>query len=62
MKVIRPKAPDPGFPCKRCGVRPDVSCEHRPADPYWSMGPAPPETDGRRVQSGGGGRYRIPVR
>lgn len=49
MKIIRPTAPDPGFPCKRCGVRPDISCSHRPADPFWSMGPEPPETDMRRL-------------
>ncbi|APZ81769.1 hypothetical protein vBEliSR6L_4 [Erythrobacter phage vB_EliS_R6L] len=48
MKIIRPKAPDPGFPCKRCGVRPDVDCDHRPADPFWTMGPEPPDEDNRR--------------
>lgn len=51
MFPLRPSAPDPGFPCKRCGVRPDVDCDHRPADPHWSMGPEPPDTDGRRLDA-----------
>jgi hypothetical protein len=24
---------DPGFPCSYCGVRSDVACRHRPAEP-----------------------------
>lgn len=43
----RPK--DPGFPCRLCGVRPDLDCPHRPADPSWSMGPTPP-SDERKGQ------------
>ncbi len=43
-----PTPKDPGFPCPHCGVRPDVACARRPADPYWSMGPEPPDEDGRR--------------
>lgn len=23
------------WPCSMCGVRPDVACKHRPADPDW---------------------------
>lgn len=38
-----------GYPCKRCGVRPDVSCRHRPADQSWTMGAPPVETDLRRL-------------
>jgi len=48
MMSLKPSDPDPGFPCKRCAVRPDVDCQHRPADPVWSMGPSPPDADGRR--------------
>lgn len=49
----RPEKPRPtGLPCWGCAVRPDVSCAHRPADPHWSMGPPPPETDGRRLTPG----------
>jgi len=60
MKIIRPVTPDPGFPCKRCGVRPDVDCAHRPADPFWSMGPPPPDEDGRRgtPRPGNGNNFR----
>lgn len=43
-----PTPKDPGFPCPHCGVRPDVACARRPADPYWTMGPPPPDTDGRK--------------
>jgi hypothetical protein len=32
---------EPGSPCGLCGVRPDVACSHRPADPGW----APPDQD-----------------
>jgi hypothetical protein len=24
---------DPGYPCNLCGVRSDVACKHRPAEP-----------------------------
>lgn len=53
MRTLRPNTPDPGFPCRLCAVRPDVDCAHRPADPLWSMGPEPRETDQRRLDSPG---------
>lgn len=28
---------EPGQPCGLCGVRPDVACSHRPADPDWTQ-------------------------
>lgn len=33
---------EPGRPCLPCGVRPDVDCPHRPADPEW-VKPVQPE-------------------
>lgn len=32
-------------PCPRCGVRPDVACKHRPADPQW-LKVSPPDEKG----------------
>lgn len=61
MRTLKPSDPDPGFPCKLCAVRPDLDCSHRPADPLWTMGPEPPDEDGRRTAMGGG-TYRIPAR
>lgn len=50
MRSLKPADPDPGFPCKLCAVRPDIDCDHRPADPLWTMGPPPPDDeDGRTV-------------
>ena len=31
-----------GSPCFRCGVRPDIECRHRPADPDWTPPAAAP--------------------
>ena len=57
------RRPDPGFPCYYCGVKPDIACEHRPADPEWSMGPEPPAEDGRKNPANHrGGRFRIAAR
>ena len=59
----------PGTPCFRCGVRPDVDCPHRPADPDWAPSrPIVSRPPDRRASNGlnfktrtyvsGGGRYR----
>lgn len=46
---------DPGSPCPMCGVRPDVTCQHRKAVVYAQS----PETkEDRRVRISGGGMYR----
>lgn len=55
MTEIWPNKGEPGFPCRLCGVRPDVACRHRPADPSWSMGTAPPVTDNRSKPRPGNG-------
>lgn len=34
----------PGYPCPNCSVRPDIDCEHRPADPEWRKVPPPEKT------------------
>lgn len=50
---------EPGAPCALCQVRPDVACRHRPADPNWSMGAAPVETDNRRNRDYTGQGYNF---
>jgi hypothetical protein len=59
-------------PCFKCGVRPDIACAHREADPDYQppkqystfdpYKPRPGELNGRnfkRPKMSGGGRYRV---
>lgn len=70
--MMRDFFPPAGHPCPQCGVRPDVGCRHRAADPDWQPPDQPGETDRRKVGKGsrpfnqhrtisGGGAYRIAV-
>ena len=70
--MMRDCFPPHGAPCASCGVRPDVACAHREADPGYH----PPAQDGdpdrrrkndhsglnfgtRKVQVSGGGLYAL---
>lgn len=68
--MMRDPCPAHGSPCELCGVRPDVACRHRPADPAYTPPRQPPEHDSRKLARdqgrnfgnrtiGGGGAYRI---
>lgn len=46
---------EPGAPCYKCGVRPDVACRHRPADPEWQALVFEDKRDGRSRPDGGQG-------
>lgn len=50
---------EPGAPCWLCGVRPDVECQHRAADPAWQRPVFEDPPDGRLTNRGA---YRVATR
>lgn len=56
--MMREFFPAHGSPCEKCGVRPDVSCAHREADPAYRP-PVQDDVADRRSRHDGGQRLNF---